>query len=483
MTSGAATLSHPVRLRVLALYLGQLSLMMAALSIVPLGVALWFGDPGSAWRFGVVIVVMATLGVIAIRSRTPHQIQINEALLVVGLAFALLPLPLTLPLSASGLPYPDVLFETVSAITTTGLTTLESVEARSPTFLFTRAWMQWIGGLGIVVLSVALLMGHHAAVRRLAVPSGLEEFETTARTYARQVLLTYLVLTLIALAVLWPLLGDGFTALLHVFTSVATGGFSSFDQSIAAFDGWSPRIAIMLIALLGATPLALYARGAGTVLHDREVHALLVAVAAGILVLAAILWLSGTAPGLEALLHATVLGISAQTNTGFTSMPVTDLPPAALLYIVFAMFVGGAAGSTAGGIKLGRFLILLALIRLALLQTSLPSRAVSQARVGGHVIDADQLRRALTVIALFALTIVISWLILVAAGYPALQALFEVTSATATVGLTTGITGPDLPAWLKGLLMIDMLLGRVEIVALLLIMYPPTWLGRRRHER
>lgn len=483
MKSGAATLSHPVRLGVLVLYLGQISLMVALLSVVPLAAAIWFEDIAFAWRFGVVIVVMAVVGAVAIRSRTPHQIQINEALLVVGLAFAVLPIPLTLPLSASGLPYLDVLFETVSAITTTGLTTLHSVEDKSPTFLFTRAWLQWIGGLGIVVLSVALLMGHHTAVRRLAVPSGMEEFETTARTYARRVLLTYVILTLIALAVLWPLLGDGFTALIHVFTSVATGGFSSFDQSIAAFDGWPARIAIMLIALIGATPLALYVAGGKAVLGDREVHALLIAVALGIVVLAAILWLSGTATGIEALLHATVLGISAQTNTGYTSMPVTDLPPVALLYIVLAMFVGGAAGSTAGGIKLGRLLIMLAVIRLALLQTSLPSRAVAQARVGGHVIDPDQFRRALTVIALFALTIVVSWLLFVAAGYPPLPALFEVTSATATVGLSTGITNPELSGWLKGVLMIDMLLGRVEILALLLIMYPPTWFGSRRRER
>lgn len=475
---GAATLSQPVRAVVLLRYLGELALMLALLMLVPLAVAIWFGEARFAASVLVVAGVLAGLGWYATRLPRHEHVQANEALVIVGLAFALSAPLLSLPFWSAGLPWEDALFEAVSGITTTGLTTLGTVEHRSAAFLFTRSWMQWFGGLGIVVLSVALLMGHHAAARRLSGGDAGEPLETTTRTHARRVLGVYVMLTLCALAVLWLLSDGSLAALLHALTAVSTGGFSSYDQSVAAFDGWSVRIAVMLFGLGGAIPLALYHAGWRELRREPEVHALLVAVAAGFVLLTLLLWASGTTSSSTDALHALVLSVSAQTTTGFTSLPIESLPSGAKLLLALAMSIGGSAGSTAGGIKIARVLVVIALLRIGLRQTTLPTHAVVAPRIGAHVVEPDVIQRGLTVIGLFVLTILTSWLVFVLAGYPAIDALFEVTSATSTTGLSTGISRPELEAWLKLVLIFDMLLGRVEVLALVLIAYPPTWIGR-----
>jgi trk system potassium uptake protein TrkH len=475
---GAASLSRPVRPTVLVRYLGQLSSMLGALMLVPLAAAMLFGEMDFATSSLAMVVLLLLLGWCATRLSAVENLQTNEALVTVGLAYALFAPLLSIPFWASGLALDDALFEAVSAITTTGLTTVGTVEGRSAAFLFTRAWIQWFGGLGIVVFSVALLMGHHAAARRLAGGDSGEPLETTARTHARRVLRVYVGLTLGALVALWALTGQGFTALLHAFTSVATGGFSSYDESIAAFDGWLPRVVIMLFAFAGAIPLALYHAGWRALRREPEVHVLLLAVSIGCTLLALLLRSDAMSTG-ESILHALVLGISAQTNTGFSSLPVDTLGEPAKLLLVVAMFIGGSAGSTAGGIKIARLMVLLALVRLGLLQTTLPPHAVATPRIRRRVLELGMIQRGLNVIGLFILTIAFSWFLFVLAGFSALDALFEVTSATSTTGLSTGIARPDLDTALKVVLIVDMLLGRVEVLALLLIVYPPTWIGPR----
>ena len=135
--------------------------------------------------------------------------------------------------------------------------------------------------------------------------------------------------------------------------------------------------------------------------------------------------------------------------------------------------------SHVGGIKILRLLILLRLLQLTIRRIALPSHAVVQAQLGGRRLDDDDLLKALLLITLFGVVILLSWFPFVAAGYDPLNALFEVVSATATVGLSTGITHSGLSPFLKAILCMDMLAGRLEIVALLIVLYPGTWFGKR----
>jgi trk system potassium uptake protein TrkH len=344
--------------------------------------------------------------------------------------------------------------------------------------------MQWYGGLGIVVLSVAIMMGHHVTSRSLSEPLGGETLATTTRTHARQMLIVYGSLTISGIIAVWLVSGNGLLAVHHVLAAVSTGGFSSFDNSLADIDSWYSRFTIIGLSLCGALPLTVYAvifsKSWHTGLRDKELLALIIA----ILLISLLLFLSlyiGSAMKLQdALGHALFLGISAQTTAGFTTLDLNTLDDSAKLGMIVSMLIGGGVGSTAGGIKLLRFLILMRLIQVILQRTAMPSQAVHYPRLSGKPLEDTQIQRALILIFLFIAVIVISWFIFLLHGYAPMNALFEVVSATATVGLSTGITSEDMPVLLKLVLCMDMLFGRLEIIALLIVLYPANWIGRRK---
>lgn len=483
MNHAVSSLSYAVRPRVLHYYLSRLSLVLGCLTVVPLGVALALGELRLAGHLAAVVGVTLALWLTGLRSAPPAHVQANEALAVAALAFVITPLLMAAPMATAGLAPEDALFESVSAVTTTGLSTLRQVEGLGKGFLFLRAWMQWYGGLGIAVFSLALVMGHHSGARRLAEVHTAENLPTSARAYARQVLKAYLALTLVALAALWPALGDGFEALAHVLAGVSTGGFSTHDGSLADMGAGAGPYAAVGAGVLGALPLLLYyqlATGRRRDLRgDPEVWALFVVIGLVAAALTLSLHYQEAMGWGEALRHGLIMGASAQTTTGYSSLEPGRLGETSKLVLIFAMFAGGSVGSTAGGIKLLRLLILAELLRFMLRRSAMPPHAVAATRLGGRNLEPEEIQRALVIVLLFGMTVAASWLALVAGGHPALEALFEVVSATATVGLSTGITAPGLDTGLKLLLCLDMLLGRLEIFALLVVMYPPTWLGRR----
>ena len=475
-------LSYAVRLSVVLKYLGQLALALAALTLVPLLVALGYQDHAFAGRLLAVVVAAGAAGAMFSRLPAPARMQVNEALVITALAFVGSALLMTWPLMAAGIGFSAALFEAVSAVTTTGLSTLATVEDMPPTFLFTRAWMQWYGGLGIVVLSVALLLGHSLASHRLVDPElHTENIATTTRHYARRMLLVYVVLTLAGMFLLWLAQVDGFSAMTHVLAAVSTGGFSSFDGSLAALPPMA-QVVISLLCIAGAVALplyyALFNRGLGEMARDVELRALLVLAAAVGVAMTWVLVLDGMPWG-EAMRHGFLLGISAQTTAGFSSLDTGSVSAGGQLLLILAMLGGGSLGSTAGGIKLLRLLILGRLVQLTLWRSRIAEHAVVQPWLGARRLEDDDIERALLLILLFLLVIAFSWLPFVLLGYDPLDALFEVVSATGTVGLSSGISASGLPPVLQAVLCFAMLAGRVEIVALLVLLFPGTWFGKR----
>lgn len=481
MKEGYRSLVQPVRWHVLGKYLGQLALVLAALALPPLAAALVSGEWGPVPPYLAAIGVLGALGWPLARLQAPDRLQGNEAMVIVSLAFVLGPLVMAYPMAAAGLSYLDALFEAVSGVTTTGLTTLQSVEDMPRYFLFARAWLQWIGGLGFAVLAVALLARQGLASRKLVETTGAEILASTSRAHARRVLAVYLLVTAVAFGLIWAAGLDPFHALIHALAAVSTGGFSGFDRSLG---GELPALvphAVVLACLLGAVSLPTYyaaRRGPAALWADYELRALLVLCAAWSATL--VLWFSLNGLDLaQALQHGTLLAVSAQTTAGFSTLEVGGLAGFPKGALILAMMIGGSVGSTAGGIKLLRLLMLLRLAQLLIRRASVPEHVVVAARLGGRQVEEGELARAMLIIALMGGVVVLSWLVFLAYGYPPLDALFEVVSATATVGLSTGVTAPDLPAALKALLCVDMLAGRLEVMALLLTVYLPTWFGRR----
>ncbi len=483
MTEDLSALAYAVRSRVVGKYLGQLLLTLAALTAVPLAASLAFGEYPASLRYALVVALLTAVATPLARLPSPTSVQTNEALAATALIFVVAPLCMVYPLAGHDLALVDALFEAVSGITTTGLSTVPDIARRSHTFLFTRSWMQWYGGLGVAALSTALLMRHEFGARKLAGASGEDDLISSTRTHGLRMLSAYSVLTALGVIVLVALGVAPLVALTHVFAAVSTGGFSSYRDSLAGMQGWAAPALILLMSFAGAVPLMLYYRTLRqdwrAPLQDPQVRALLVATAAAALGLAVALHSGSGLSWTASLEHALSLGVSAQTTTGFSTLPVGTLDNTAKLILILSMILGGCVGSTAGGVKMLRVLIVLQLIRLAVRRTSMTSHAVLVPRLDGRTLEDEELIRVLLLIALFAAVVAGSWLVFVGFGYPPLDALFEVVSATATVGLSTGVTGVGLPDALKLVLCMDMLLGRVEVFALLVLLYPGTWLGKR----
>jgi trk system potassium uptake protein TrkH len=478
------TLAYAVRPRVVLKYLGQLMLLIAALALAPAAVAFGYGDGALALRFTLVSLVLVAVSVPWVRRAVPAEIQSNEALAVTALAFLIGAASMVYPFMGAGLALSDALFEAVSGITTTGLSCLASVEDKPKSFLFARAWMQWYGGLGIVILSLALLMGHERIARRLlGRPAEGEGVAVGIRRYARRVVGVYLVLTLLSVLLLWVAGLDGFTAVAHALSAVSTGGFSTFDDSLAGLGRGAAAWIVTVSGLSGALALALYYRswehGWRELLGDTESRGLLGAVALSCLLLMLSMHWSSSLGWEESMKHALLLGISAQTTTGFSSLDVGGLQPLSKLVMMLSMFVGGDIGSTAGGVKILRLLVLLRLLQFIIRTTGAPVHAVNEPRLGGRRLSQPEFVAVLSLLAMFTLVILLSWVPFLALGYDPLDSLFEVVSATATTGLSAGIAGPGLEPALKGVLCLDMLAGRLEIVALLVLLYPGTWFGKR----
>ncbi|MDG4868045.1 potassium transporter TrkG [Guyparkeria sp. 1SP6A2] len=484
MTANSPELSYAVRMPVLAKYLGLLASMLALLTLVPLGAAVVFQDYAIALRYLAVIAVLLAAWGISRAHPEPKRIQANEALTIAALAFVLSPLLMTFPFMASGLSFTNALFEAISAITTTGLSVSTDLAAKPETFLFARAWMQWYGGLGIVVLSIAILMGSRMPGRSLTEPLGGETLATTTRKHARQALVIYGALTAAGIAVVWLISGNGAVAVNHVLAAVSTGGFSSFDDSLAGLDSWYARFAIIGISLCGALPLTLYALMASSRWRAGVQDAELLALLAAVVLVALLLFLSlRFQTGMElsdAAGHALFLAMSAQSTTGFATLDLGAMEDSAKLSMIVSMLVGGGVGSTAGGIKLLRLLILLRVIQVVLQRTTMPSHALHYARLRGKVLGDATIQRVLTLILLYVGVVAASWFAFLVHGYVPMDALFEVASATATAGLSVGITAADMPVFLKAVLCLDMLLGRLEIIALLVVLYLPNWIGTRK---
>lgn len=486
MPSGhqAAELVYSVRPRVLLKYLGQLLVVVAAVMLVPLAVSAGAAEWDRAVRLALVSGTLGITGGLLGRIRATQRVQSNETLVLAAGIFLLSPFGLAVTMMADGLGFVDALFESVSAVTTTGLSTLATVDDKSTGFLFSRAWAQWYGGLGIMVLSLALVTSPGLATRRLAVGEAeADDPVGGTKAHFRRVVLVYVMLTLAGWIVL-ALMGVGAgQSWYYVFCAVSTGGFAPDDASLGALGSWAVRGAVIALCVCGATSLVFYRRvyrdGLRPFVEDRQLHALVVlgvAVAIGLVALLRLQedWSWGNAAG-----HGLVLAFSAQSTAGFASTSVEDLNATAKVGLMIAMFIGGGAGSTAGGLKILRLLVLLSLMRVVLIRTALPTHAVLEPRLGGKRVGQADITDAVCLLGLFLLVVVLSWLPFLFCGYDPLDSLFEVVSATGTVGLSSGVTGPALEPGLKLLLCADMLMGRLEILAWIVLLYPGTWLGRR----
>lgn len=464
--------------------------------VVPLLLSLGYRD-GSWTSFLLPVVVLSVLGMLGLRLTRPAS---SRALVYVAPREVLLSVTLVWVLAAvlGGIPYLlegvfhspiDSTFEAMSGFTTTGATMLPDIEAQTPSILFWRGLTQWLGGIGIVVLFVAVapVLGFGAARLLSAEVSGIGQPRLTPRIAdtAKALVVVYLALSVaetIALLLAGMSLYD---AVYHSFTTVATGGFNPKNASVGFYDSLAIEIILIVFMTLSAVSFALYYllynQRRLNVLLDRELLAYLGILVGSILFVWGVLVFEGEygGPG-QALRDAAFTVTSVITTTGYVTADFDEWEAGAKFSLVLLMFVGGCAGSTAGGIKVVRVMIVFKTILADLLRGVHP-QAVTPLKLGDRLLP-ERIRVA--VLGLFA-----AWVVTFAAAtfLVAVQPNLDLVSSATAVAATLNVVGPGLGqvgaienfeavnAFGRVVLTLCMLLGRLEIITALALFSPAFW--------
>ncbi|HIH74162.1 MAG TPA: TrkH family potassium uptake protein [Methanosarcina sp.] len=475
-------LVSPVNTLAVLKYTGHLLLVFSGVLLVPVLAALFFGESAAALIYGSSALIIAGIGALIQKILPDFELELKEALILAAITFPLCSLVSAVPMALStGMPFLDAYFECVSSLTTTGLSL--SPPSPSKLFFFTRSWLQWIGGIGIIVLVLGILIRPGTTAFRLyRVNFGESRIRPSVVATARTLGTVYFILTLLSLSLLLLSGMPLYDAVCHTLSAISTGGFSTQADSIGAYEGFLIPFLITVSFVMGAISFSLYPevlRDPVILIRDPQVRYM-----SGLFLLGTALFaftLSGGAEGFE-LLHtlpdAAFQTISALTGTGFSTIDIAPLSDASKGFLSAIMCIGGSIGSTTGGIKLFRLIVIVQLIRLVFYRFFLPREAITPLKVKSNVVDPEEVYRIMTYVLLYSVVLAFSAFIFMLYGINSADAIFETSSALATAGLSAGVTNPGIPSLLKLVLCADMLLGRVEIIPLFILLLPRTWFER-----
>ena len=382
----------------------------------------------------------------------------------------------------------DAFFETMSGFTTTGATILDNIESMPHGILFWRSLTQWIGGLGIVCFTIVLLPGFGASSQMLYLSEATgvthNKLYPKTRVMARYIFMVYILLTAVESALLMAGGMGLFDALCHSMTTTATGGFSTKQESIAYWHSPYMEYVVSIFMLLSAINFSLYIVAFKSKWKKpREfVELKWFACSVGLLtlIISAVLFLNNGYSAEEAFRKSLFQVATCHTSCGFATDDYNLWPPFTWMLLIFAMLSGGCTGSTSGGVKNLRLIIIANCIRNQFRQILHP-RAVLPVRVGG-LFDNKLLTTVLVFFAAYLSVAFIGWTLLMAFGVGFTEAMSTVISSMGNVGPGLGSFGPAfswaaLPDAAKWILSSLMLIGRLEIFGFLLIFYRSTWKG------
>ena len=463
---------------------------IGAAQVVPVFWCLFPFDPDAVRGLSIGIAACFVAGGLArVLGSAEGELYRREGILVVVGAWGLASAFGAIPFVASGaIPDPmGALFESASGFTTTGASILADVEALPRGLLFWRSMTQWLGGIGIVVLFVALLAELGPGARmlfRLEVPGPkVEIFHTRVRETAIALFRIYLGLSVLQVACMLIVGATFFDAITHTFATVSTGGFSPWAASAAALPV-SSQVVILVFMVASAVNFGLYHAALSgrtrEALRDVELRVYLGTLLAASALVSVDLLAAGSEAALpRALLDATFQVVSIMTTTGFSTADFAHWPGWAHAALAVLMAVGGCAGSTAGGMKLIRVLIGLRVVAREIRLTFDPN-AVVAISLGDQVVSESSARAVVTMLVVW----VIGW----AAGTLLLSVgdVDLVTAATASLATVSNI-GPGLSAvgpmenfgffasWQKGVMVVLMWLGRLEFFSVAALLLPRFW--------
>ena len=472
--------------------IGLLLIILSAGMVIPSVVDFTIGNPdwaafaiaaGFTLFVGAAMFMTARIGAVTLTLR--------QAFLLTTLVWIVLPAFASLPFMISDLrlSFTDAFFEAMSGITTTGATVITGLDSAPPGLLIWRSILQWLGGLGIIIMALTILpMLKVGGMQMFKV----EGFDTQEKVLPRATqLAAALVTVFFGLTALWALLYwlagmNGLDSVVHAMTTIATGGYSSHDTSVGYFDSALIDWIATLGMVIGGIPFLLYVqvlRGRPIALwQDMQVRWFISAVIFFVFVVAAYLAISGTYGVMPSLRYAAFNTVSVMTGTGYATTDFGLWGGFVVVILFMLMFVGGCAGSTTCGIKIFRFQVLFEVARVQLRQLLLP-HGVFIPYFNKRPIDETVAASVMGFFYLYALTVCLLAIALAALGLDFITAMSGAASAVSNVGPGLGpIIGPAgtyalLPDTAKWLLALGMLLGRLELFTVLVLILPGFWRG------
>lgn len=508
--------------RLLAKYIGYLSAALGLLMIPATGWAIYYQEPQALWGFTISIAIcLLAGGVLVLAGRRAETIMTHrEALALVGLTWLMMAVLGAFPyIFARELGIVDAFFESMSGFTTTGSTVIEDIEATARSVLFWRSFTQWLGGMGIVVMFIAVLpylgAGGKLLYRSETTGPTKRGLQPRIQDTASYLYRLYIGLTVLQLLLLIIIGMDPYDALCTTFSTLSTGGFSPQQESIAAYE--SPLIEWVIIFFMaaGGVNYALYfamIRGHWSApFRDTEWRFYIaILVIATLLITANLAGLRSSADyileeaqtggfegshydGIEELVFppgesfrlAAFQVVSMMTTTGFATSDFDVWPHFSRMLLVMLMLIGGCGGSTAGGFKVARVIILLKLTYWRLERTFRP-KTVHVVRMSDQVIDEDVQNRVAGFLVLYLVWFLAGTMVMSAFGLPYTTATTAVIAALNNIGPGLGLVGANMdfafiPAAGKLFLALCMLVGRLEIFTICVLFMPSFWRSRWTH--
>ena len=477
-------------------YLGSIILVSGLMLLIPFGVALLYSETLEATFFLFLAVLSIIAGFLIRLKFKVREVTLLEAMVVASISWLIVSFLGSLPyIFLGGMAWIDAYFEAMSGFTTTGMTLINNPENLSYSLLFWRAFTQWVGGVGIILLFILFIPhgGLGIGVWRLYRAEAREERLTARITdTVRRIWIIYLIYTLTCSALLWLVGFNYFEALTHAFTTLSTGGFSTRSLSIKAFNNLYAEIIIVVFMFLGATNFLVHMRiftgRFKALIKSVEIKAALIIITVFSLLTTYELTIYNSQSFIDAFRISIFQVVSILTTTGYTTTDIMSFPPLSKALLMILMLIGGGIGSTGGAIKIIRIVILTKFVQNILLRSILPPGTVKPLKIGETVVGEEEVTRIAGFFVAYMLLLTFSGFILTALGYEPFSAFSAAFSAQGNVGPCFFPISSNLPSISKIILIFDMWAGRLEIIPALILFFPDTWkefwrLGKRKPER
>ncbi|MBQ9965069.1 MAG: TrkH family potassium uptake protein [Clostridia bacterium] len=468
---------------------GRIVMLEALLLLIPLAVSLWYRETGDAIAFAITVVIGLVIGFAftIFRKREDSLVFAKSGFITVAFSWILLSLIGALPFTISGaIPsYIDAVFETVSGFTTTGASILDDPSRLSHGLLFWRSFTHWIGGMGVIVLMMAILpteSGRSIHIMRAEVPGPIVgKLVPRLRDTAKILYLIYIALTVIQ--VIFLLCGGMslFDSLLYTFGTAGTGGFGARPTSVAEYSPYLQWVITVFMLIFGLNFNLYYLllhRRAGAFFRNAELWCYLGIVAvATVLVAFNISDMYQSAS--ETIRHAAFQVSSIITTTGYSTTDFALWPGLSKTLLLLLMMIGGCAGSTAGGLKISRIMLLFK-IMFRDLKRLLHPRSVGVVQFDGKTVDDRTISGVSAYFFLYMLLLIVTFMALSWEPFSMETNLSAAISCFNNVGPGLAGVGPlaNYAAYSdvsKVVLSLAMLFGRLEIYPLLFLLTPKTW--------